>query len=183
VPSCDRHATARGWCQSHYVRWWSTGDVQASAPLRRYTKGRDQRFARDVTPAEGDACWEWQGLINPAGYGLIHDAGRNVLAHRVAVELATGAPVPAGMEVDHLCRNRRCVNPEHLEVVTREENVARSDWPSAVNARKTHCIHGHEFDSQNTQITREGWRKCRTCERARCRAAHARRRSLKETAA
>lgn len=98
------------------------------------------------------------------GYGQIRPGdGRGALrVHRAAYELANG-PIPDGMQIDHLCRNRLCCNPDHLEAVTREENIARGNAPHMVNARKTHCKYGHEFSPENTLVTKRGSRSCRQC--------------------
>lgn len=113
---------------------------------------------------ERGSCIEWQGAISSTGYGGYWLDGRQRLAHRVAWELAKG-PIPAGLQIDHLCRNPRCVNPKHLEPVTPRENTMRSSSITAINARKTHCIHGHPFAGDNLAIQPKGGRKCRTCAR------------------
>jgi len=111
-------------------------------------------------------CWRWQGLMRPDGYGK--HAGRQ--AHRVVYENLVG-PIPEGLELDHLCRNKSCVNPDHLEPVTREEN-ARRRW-----ATYTHCKNGHAYTAANTYIMPSGFRDCRTCIRDRVAKYRARRRS------
>lgn len=110
--------------------------------------------------ASGD-CWLWTASRFPDGYGSFSVNGRARGAHRVAYELLVG-PIPSGLTLDHLCRNPSCVNPTHLEPVTDRENVRRGHGPTAVNARKTHCIHGHLLDEQNTYIYPAG-RCCRRC--------------------
>lgn len=104
-------------------------------------------------------CWVFQGAVNSKGYTCISKDGKNYLAHRISYELHR-EPIPADMTIDHLCRNKRCVNPEHLEVVTRGENIRRSP---ASGIHKTHCMHGHEFTEKNTLIKRNGSRNCREC--------------------
>jgi hypothetical protein len=91
----------------------------------------------EIDPASG--CHVWQGRKNAKGYGQV---GRHGLAHRVAYEAACG-PIPDGLVIDHLCRNRACCNPAHMEPVTPGENVRRGNCPPMVNARKTHCKSGH----------------------------------------
>lgn len=98
-----------------------------------------------------------------SGYGnFMLVKGRAVPAHRFAYEECVG-PIPPGMMIDHLCRVRRCVNPEHMEVVTNQENARRGARGRLV----THCPHGHEFTSENTHIRRDGRRRCRTCMEAK----------------
>lgn len=123
------------------------------------------RFWQNVNGQAGpDGCWPWIGKLNADGYGLFTGSRRRVRAHRFAYELLVG-PIPDGLVLDHLCRNPCCVNPTHLEPVTIRENVLRGVGPSAKHAVKTHCVNGHPFDSVNTHITAQGWRKCRACER------------------
>jgi len=128
-----------------------------------------ERFERQ-TQVVDSGCIEWTGRIDRYGYGQFLPAGgrkaNNMGAHRWSYEHYVG-PIPAGYQIDHLCRNRRCVNPAHLEAVTPRQNVMRSPIaPASVNAAKTHCKHGHPFDEENTQ--RHGGRRiCKTCRRAR----------------
>lgn len=117
-------------------------------------------------------CWIWQGALTTWGYGTIRYKGRPCQAHRVAYELLVG-PIPDGMQLDHICRVRACVNPAHLEPVTNRENVLRGFGITANHAGKTHCIHGHPFDEANTYHIKNGHRQCRTCTRDRMRARRA----------
>src|SRR6185312_12891331 len=115
----------------------------------------------------GDGCWRWTGAINSCGYGNIWDGERNQQAHRVSYEMAIG-PIPKGLTIDHLCRNRACVNPAHLEPVTCRTNILRS--PVALAARwigRTHCAKGHELSGDNVIQRSDGGRRCRACRNER----------------
>ena len=112
--------------------------------------------------ADGSGCWLWQGALTK-GYGRIEVEGRHLRVHRLAYELVKG-PIPDGLSLDHLCRTRNCINPDHLEAVTTRENILRGEGIAATHARKTHCIHGHKFTAENTHVWRGG-RSCRTCKR------------------
>ncbi|MFJ1788385.1 HNH endonuclease signature motif containing protein [Streptomyces anulatus] len=105
-------------------------------------------------------CWTWTGYQDRDGYGQFYFQGRKYLAHRHAYMQLVG-PIPAGLVIDHLCRNPSCVNPAHLEPVTPAENTRRSE-----PAMRTHCIHGHEFTAANTYYrisSTRGVRQCRAC--------------------
>lgn len=130
--------------------------------------------------SQENGCIYFTGAITNRGYGTIWVDGRNDLAHRAAYEYFVG-PIPSGMTVDHVCHNedpscdggngclhRRCVNGDHLEAKTRGENVLAGTGASAVNARKTHCIQGHEFTPENTYMYK-GRRQCVACTQARSR--------------
>jgi len=111
----------------------------------------------------GRGCWQWRGSVTDKGYGHFHMDGKGYQAHRVAYMLFV-SKIPDGKCIDHLCRNRACVNPNHLEVVTWKENILRGIGFSAVNSRKTRCIRGHKLSGHNLIIrSYDGTRMCRQC--------------------
>lgn len=126
-------------------------------------------------------CWDWPLATNEAGYGVMQVNGISKRAHREIYERVIGT-IPDDMVLDHLCRNRSCVNPLHLEPVTLEENILRGMGPPAVNARKTHCANGHAFTAENTRILRGKERECRECARVSTRDRMRKFRSLKRAA-
>lgn len=109
-----------------------------------------------------DDCWEWTGARYLKGYGYFLIQGKQQRAHRFSYELHAG-PIPGGLVIDHLCRNKRCVNPAHLEVVTNKENVLRGTSFAAQNSQKTHCPKGHPYSGDNLMLPARGGRLCRTC--------------------
>jgi hypothetical protein len=106
-------------------------------------------------------CWIWQRYISKDGYGRLWYKGQKYVAHKLVYELVFGK-VPDGLTLDHLCRNRSCVNPFHLEPVTRGENVLRGDTLPAKNVAKTCCPLGHPLSGANL-VTISGARRCRIC--------------------
>ena len=114
-------------------------------------------------------CWIWTASTT-AGYGRIDVNRKFLYAHRVAYERFVG-PIPAGLQLDHLCRVRRCVNPSHLEPVTSRENTLRGNGVAARASAATHCPHGHPYDEANTYRDPRGWLRCRTCKRMERRVA------------
>lgn len=122
----------------------------------------EERIER-LTDRSGE-CWTWLGQLTK-GYGRVKYQGKKWRAHRLTYELFVG-PIPDGLHLDHLCRNRACVNPAHLEPVTNAENLRRGITPPQ-NVRKTHCQRGHEFTEENTYWVpnRPGERQCKACRR------------------
>lgn len=117
-----------------------------------------------VSSADAD-CWSWAGRRDPHGYGKFQLTGvyrGPVFAHRVAFVLANGE-IPAGLVVDHLCRNTSCVNPSHLEAVPTAVNILRGQGAPARHARVTHCPQGHEYAPENTRRRADGRRSCLAC--------------------
>lgn len=127
---------------------------------------RYSEFARKVQFVPG-GCWLWTGHTRKDGYGVVDERGKKYLAHRVSYLLLRGE-IPTDT-LDHVCRNKTCVNPHHLEAVSRGENVMRGETISARNAAKTHCVKGHPFDEENTRVSyfagRAPRRSCRACDR------------------
>lgn len=132
----------------------------------------DRLMEKVEIPDAMDGCWIWTGAQSGregARYGRIF-AGRRTTAghprgepaHRVSYELAVG-PIPDGLEIDHVCRVTLCVNPDHLEPVTRLENQRRGNAPMQAQRKQTHCKRGHALDDANTYVW-GGMRRCRTCQ-------------------
>ncbi len=146
----------------------STPGKTARGRTYRRTSLADRLWARTIVGLAVRSglgpCWEWQGSTTPAGYGQINDVrkGRPVLTHRVAYEDRVG-PIPPGFELDHLCDNKRCVRPAHLQPLTKSEHSKKNH-----NARKTHCKHGHPYVADNVRLSYRpnGYqrRQCLTCE-------------------
>jgi hypothetical protein len=126
------------------------------------TISRIQSFFQKVNKT--DECWEWTAHTLPNGYGTFSLLSRPYLVHRIAYFLYKGE-LTDGLQIDHLCRNRRCVNPEHLEEVTPRVNTLRGISPSALNYGKPSCKNGHRFSKENTYIRRDRnkGRECKTC--------------------
>lgn len=113
---------------------------------------------------DGGRCWTWRRPDPTTGYGRILVDGKTVGAHRLVYEMLI-EPLPPGKQIDHLCRNRRCVNPNHMEVVTQAVNIQRG-MSGAHNARKTSCPQGHRYTPENTFLNYvTGSRQCRECRR------------------
>lgn len=137
-------------------------------PRGQSKKGLEGRFWERVIPEPNSGCWLWMGAAS-LGYGRLYHNRLNRPAHQISYEINVG-PIPVGHELDHLCRNPACVNPEHLEPVTHRENVRRgvAGIVSGEQQRsKTHCPSGHEYTEDNTYTRQNGHRSCRSCERER----------------
>lgn len=131
-----------------------------------------EKLQARIMPEPNSGCWLWIGNINQDGYGRFaaSRAVKDRFAHRLVWEALRG-PIPQGLQLDHKCRVRCCVNPDHLEPVTCRENLRRGVGFPGVNARKTHCAKGHEFSESNTY-----WygtkRRCIACMRSPERLAY-----------
>lgn len=164
------------------MRWWTHGSPDITHVMRGDTWERIEASFRVDEPT---GCWRWQKTIN-RGYPYIYWGGRAVLAHRLVYELKLG-PIPDGLHLDHTCHSsdpscpggpcvhRSCVNPAHLEPVTKLENTLRS-VQNNVQSRKTHCPQGHPYAGENLWIV-NGERRCRECSLRRVREYRARKRA------
>lgn len=179
IPGCGLQGRIiRGWCMAHYNRWIRHGDPLPTVTLvkRDYSRTEAERFWSKVD--RSGECWEWTAFRNPKGYGVFNFRGATPHAHRVAYILTHGS-VPPGLVIDHLCRNRGCCNPVHLEAVTVEENTRRGEAGTFWSDR-THCPKGHPYDAANTGVQRRRGvvvgRFCKTCQRAAVRRYQERKR-------
>lgn len=135
----------------------------AEAALVADDRTLDRFFTKVAMPSSFNACWPWIGSRDvPKGYGRFSSLGRPIYAHRASYILAV-EPIPAGLQIDHLCNLTCCVNPTHLEPVPGAVNILRGDSPSARNAVKTECLRGHQFDAANTGRQQSGRHKGRMC--------------------
>lgn len=195
VDDCEAGHYGHGYCTKHYSRWkrhgsprlgaktvsrFDPGLLTTSSGLRAvdlhvrpgYEKLRDVILSRCEQGNEG--CWTWRGALDPRGYGRMNPPrglpGRvSGLVHRALYTALIESPDPK-LHLDHLCRNRACCNPGHLDLVEPRVNLTRGLGPIAEKARAKYCVRGHLFDEANTYITPQGRRWCRKCAVIRQRA-------------
>lgn len=171
IEGCGAPVSCKNWCLKHYTRWRRHGN-----PL---TVHRDWRPAIEkvwdqLRVDEASGCWLWTGTVDVSGYVVVCDTGkRRVLGHRLVWEYLCGA-IPDGLELDHLCFTRNCLNVEHLDPVTPAENKRRMQ--EHVMSVKTHCPQGHPYAGENLRREKDGHRRCQTCREAQSAARNERRR-------
>ena len=171
VTNCLKPEKARGVCSGHYQAFAKDGRLTDLPYFPRAIRPPTERFWRRVQHGSVEECWNWLGATDGRGYGQLSgkpSTSSPVKAHRVSYEILHG-PVPAGLELDHLCRNRLCVNPNHLEAVPHMINAQRGEtglhMTLAARGRNS-CFRGHPYTKENTYVAqRDGARVCRTCKR------------------
>jgi hypothetical protein len=165
ISGCTKKVVCRGWCRTHYTRWYETGSTELGVrPPKRTnytTTPIEVRFWAKVRKT--DNHWWWLGGKSKLGYGAIYDNSSNKrrMAHRLSWELANGKTIPDELHIDHLCRTTSCVNPEHLEPVTRSVNASRGVAGLRARERgaaRLYCRHGH---ARRNNIYSSG--ACKTC--------------------
>lgn len=140
-------------------------EVNQLGHLGMNNKTIEQRFFNYVLICPEHSCWEWIGAKSGSGYGVFWANNKNWRAHRMSL-IIHGIEIKSDEVVDHTCRNIGCVNPKHLRSVTQRVNVLENNSsPASLNAKKTHCKHGHEFNESNTGPHQLGGRFCRICSR------------------
>lgn len=129
--------------------------------IRSYAHPFERLLTRIQLNSNG--CWDWLGYKNKRiRYGQLTYDKKNHSVHVVSYELFKGKK-PVNTHIDHLCRNRSCLNPDHLECVTPRENILRGDGLASINSKKTHCLKGHEYSGENLFFYRKNSRGCRQC--------------------
>lgn len=164
---CSNPQVGRGYCKSHYARWYRHGDPLLGR--RYYAKGSELDRIKTFYDVDSNGCWIWNGAKSKTGHGnWLASDGKHYPAYRRLYEMTIGS-VPKGLQLDHICRIPSCVNPNHLEPVTAKENQHRSPITLAsINISKTHCPMGHEYTIDNTYYRpKNRGRKCRRCNRER----------------
>lgn len=174
-PSGKRAELVRGRCSACYQRWLKAQKQSGSFVSRNLACPVSERL-KEKSAAMPNGCIRWTGFVHPSGYGLLDIGGRSVRAHRAAYEEFVG-PIPDGAELDHTCHNRdqecagggdclhrRCINPDHLEPVTRRQNQERSRH---TKTGRVECSKGHPLTPENLFIRADGRRFCKKCSQSR----------------
>lgn len=153
----------------------------------RWIRNIERNILERISPEPNSGCWLWTGALDHYGYGLTTRNGKQIKAHRAVYEMHRG-PIPKALDIDHKCRLKCCVNPDHLEPVTRGENARRQNAAgdnamAAMQRAKTHCPMGHEYNPENTRMVNKGVsRQCRICAREISKLAQRRYRARKRAA-
>ena len=153
IIGCDLKHMGVGFCQKHYQRFKKHGDPNK---VDNFYREDEKRFLSHVKIIDS-GCWEWQGRISNKGYAHFFWDKSTKNAHRFSYKQYVG-PLTKGLQIDHLCRNKTCVNPSHLEQVTQQVNISRIPRHT-----KTHCKKGHEYTPENSYFYKETKRCCRIC--------------------
>ena len=168
---CNTVVAARTMCHKHYARWRRHGDPLVTVPTvaQRFWIKVDKAGPIPSHAPELGPCWIWMAATAGMGYGVFRFRGRQDYAHRAVYEMVV-APIPAGLEIDHLCCVKLCVNPAHLEAVTCSENILRMIPTRKRRPQLSHCQRGHELTPENSYYHKTGQRECRACRNWRSRA-------------
>jgi hypothetical protein len=161
IDNCLRPRKSRGWCSTHYQRWIRTGSVTTVRGNPITAQPIRERILNRTSQNPETGCWDWRGHLSSSGYGTIRYRDRDQYVHRLMYELTHGA-IPAGLHIDHLCRNPPCCNPRHLEPVTVRENARRG--AKCLNFGV--CLNGHVVAEVGTYESPRGKRGCRGCLRS-----------------
>ena len=159
APECNSAAKNRSLCWAHYKRLRKYGSYDLPTVMDRVTES--------VTIDPDTGCWVWNKSLERNGYARMSVGHKVEGVHRITYKERHGF-IPDGFEIDHLCRNRACCNPDHLEAVEHRENLMRSPIAAArINSEKAKCNRGHELSGDNLAIDALGYRSCRACSRIR----------------